>query len=224
MGRSRRRQPRNRGVFITFEGIEGSGKSVQCSRLAKFLRSEGYRVIETREPGGTPFAEHIRELLLQSSGEHVTPECEVSLILAARSQHLAHVIRPALRDGAVVLCDRFFDSTLAYQGYGRGLDLRKLQRMNRLITGDLVPNLTFLFDLPVEEGLARRREHGQEQNRLDRETFRFHERVRKGFLRLAAGDPRIRRIDARADADTIAKEVASIGSRVLKRHHQIAKG
>lgn len=208
------------GVFITFEGIEGSGKTTQCARLAKRLREEGYRVVETREPGGTPLAERIRELLLNPPvAEAIVPECEAFLILAARSQHVAHEIAPALHEGAVVLCDRFADSTLAYQGYARGLDPRRLATLNRIATRGLAPHLTLLFDLPVQAGLARRRRQGLEHNRLDWETREFHERVRKGFLTLAkCHSRRIKVLNARQDPDRLATQVASLVTRLLDRH------
>ncbi|MER3424772.1 MAG: dTMP kinase, partial [Nitrospiraceae bacterium] len=213
------------GIFITLEGVEGSGKTTQLIRLAKLLREEGYRVVETREPGGTPLAERIRELLLGSPSsvslpikrghsaetEPMTPECETTLILAARSQHIAQVIRPALKESAIVLCDRFSDSTLAYQGYARGLSLKQLRGFNRFVTGGLTPDLTLLFDLPVEIGLGRRQRDGAEQNRLDREASHFHELVRKGFLDLAVRYPRrIKLIDARRHQDVVAEDVAAI--------------
>jgi dTMP kinase len=136
-----------------------------------------------------------------------------------------HVIQPALKQGAVVLCDRFTDSTLAYQGYGRGLDLPYLRRANRFATGGLQPDLTLLFDLPVSSGLARRRRHGGEQNRIDRETARFHRSVRAGFLRLAASEPRrIRRIDARKDMDAVAQDVAALVTGFLRRRRHRPTG
>ena len=214
------RTPRRRGVFITFEGIEGSGKSTQLARLGKRLRESGYRVVETREPGGTPLAEKIRAVMLDApvtpaghpdtaGHETMSAECEASLVFAARSQHVVHLVVPALRQGAVVLCDRFDDSTLAYQGYGRGLDRRSLRDMNHLVTGGLVQDLTLVFDLPVSQGLARRRAPGAEQNRMDRETGRFHNRVRRGFLDLASRSPRrITVIDARRTADEIEADVS----------------
>jgi len=212
--------PRRRGIFITFEGIEGSGKTTQLARLGKRLRESGYRVVETREPGGTPLAERIRAIMLDApermasrtgtvGPEAMSAECEASLVFAARSQHVCHRIVPALKQGAIVLCDRFVDSTLAYQGYGRGLDLSTLHDTNRLVTGGLVPDLTLVFDLPVSQGLARRRAPGAEQNRLDRETGRFHDRVRRGFLDLANSSPRrITVIDARRHADEIEADVS----------------
>jgi dTMP kinase len=218
---------RRRGVLITFEGIEGSGKTTQCHRLAKLLREEGHRVVETREPGGTPLAERIREILLGSSdqpdsiparaAEPMTPECEAYLVLACRSQHRVSVIEPALNEGAVVLCDRFSDSTLAYQGYGRGLDVRALRSLNRVATHGLEPDLTLLFDVPVPIGLARRRRE-TDLNRLDRETSRFHERVRRGFLVLAARNPRrITVLDGGGDPDRVAAETAAVIRRFLAK-------
>ena len=206
-----RKRSGRKGVLITFEGIEGSGKTTQLIRLAKLLREDGHRVVETREPGGTPFAERIRDLLLSPAIEPITPECEAFLILACRSQHVAHVIQPALKEGAVVLCDRFSDSTLAYQGHARGLDVQLLRTLNRFATSGLSPDLTLLFDVPVPLGLARRRRHETEQNRLDRESRGFHGQVRKGFLDLAAREPRrIRVVDGSADPEAIAAEVAAI--------------
>ncbi|MEW6246187.1 MAG: dTMP kinase [Nitrospirota bacterium] len=207
-----------RGVLITVEGVEGSGKTTQVQRLARLLRAEGYRVLETREPGGTPLAESIRRTLLQSTDERMDPRCEALLILAARSQHVARVIKPALDEGAIVLCDRFVDSTLAYQGYGRGLDVGLLRRLNRFATGGLEPDLSLLFDLPITTGLARRRHNNLEQNRLDRESRRFHTAVRRGFLELAAREPRrIAVFDGTKSAETLADEVASIVRRFLRR-------
>ncbi|WP_447979788.1 dTMP kinase [Candidatus Nitrospira bockiana] len=219
------RSTHHRGCFITFEGIEGSGKTTQLARLAKHLRQRGYRVVETREPGGTPLAEDIRSLMLDikksraSTGrDGMTPECEAALVFAARSQHVAELIRPALAGGAIVLCDRFFDSTLAYQGYARGLDLRALRGGNRLATGGLAPDLTLLFDLPVAVGLARRRREGTEQNRLDRETTGFHERVRRGFTAMASREPRrIKTIDANRPIEAVEQDVLAIVGRLLTR-------
>jgi dTMP kinase len=221
---------RRRGVFITFEGIEGSGKTTQVARLAKLLREKGYRVAETREPGGTPLAEQVRGIMLNMPSnaptehqvrrptEPITSECEAALVLAARAQHVTQVIRPALQQGEIVLCDRFSDSTLAYQGYARGLDIRTLRTFNRFATRGLTPDLTLLFDVPVEMGLARRRRYDTEQNRLDRETRQFHTRVRTGFLDLAAHDPhRIKTIDAAKDPDRVASGVAAVVNKFLEK-------
>ncbi len=216
------------GTFITFEGVEGSGKTTQRDRIAKLLREEGYKVVETREPGGTPLAERIRQILLDAPGrttavEPMTPQCEAHLVLAARRQHVEQVILPALKGGAVVLCDRFSDSTLAYQGYGRGMDVRLLEKLDRSATDGLTPHLTLLFDLPVSTALGRRRRPESEQNRLDRESRPFHERVRRGFLSLATRHRRrIKVLDGRSDPEVVAEKVASIVRRFLKRRKRPA--
>ena len=208
------------GAFITFEGTEGSGKSTQCRRLARSLRSQGYQVLETREPGGTPLAETIRKLLLASSKskdpmEPITPACESMLIFAARSQHITHVIQPALEKGIVVLCDRFFDSTLAYQGYARGLGQTFLNQAQRFISSGLQPHLTFFLDLPIQDGLARRQQSNK-QDRLDQESLGFHQRVRRGFLALAKQHPkRIQKVDARKAPQALASHIASIAEHMI---------
>lgn len=194
-----------RGFFITLEGGEGSGKTTQALRLFQSLTAQGYDVLRTREPGGTPVAEQLRNLLLSDSAEAVAPETEALLILAARRQHVEHVIKPALASGKVVICDRFSDSTMAYQGYGRGLDLKVLRSIHRWITGPFTPHLTLFFDIPITIGLQRR--HGQptEQNRLDHEAHRFHAKVRSGFRALAKREPRrIKVVDARPSPDSVA--------------------
>ena len=214
-----------RGVLITFEGIEGSGKTTQCAQLAKLLREKGYRVLETREPGGTPLAEAIRSIILKSSSEPIAPRCEALLILASRSQHTALVIRPALEAGAVVLCDRFSDSTLSYQGTARGLSRRDLRALGRFATKGMTPDLTLLFDLTVTKGLARRGRHGKTLDRLDQETRKFHERVRKGYLDLAARHPgRIKVIDASPGQETVHAHVSSIVFRFLDMRRKPASG
>lgn len=200
-----------RGIFLTLEGPEGSGKSTQISLLAAALRTAGYRVASTREPGGTKVAEAIRTLLLSASNEPIMPETEALLVLAARSQHVAHVIRPALARGSIVLCDRFAHSTFAYQGFGRGVSLSWLQTANRAATGDLVPDLTLLLDLPVARGLARRRHARGGRNRLDRESIMFHERVRRGFLTLASRTPRrIKVINADRPVEVVRAEIEAL--------------
>jgi dTMP kinase len=176
------------GLFITFEGGEGSGKSTQIARLAERLRARGLDPVVTREPGGTPLAEGIRALLLDAS-HPPGALAEAFLMEAARAELVAGVIRPALAAGRVVLCDRFDDSTLAYQGAGRGLDGALLRELNRAATGGLTPGLTLLFDLHPTTGLARRAGATGAPNRLDREPPDFHARVRERFLELAAADP-----------------------------------
>lgn len=212
------------GLFITLEGGEGSGKTTQARRLCRSLTAQGYDVLYTREPGGTPVAERLRGLLLDGSAEAVAPETEALLMLAARRQHVDLVIRPALTRGTIVLCDRFTDSTMAYQGYGRGLDLKLLRVMNEWATGKLTPHLTLFFDIPVTTGLRRR--HGQpaDQNRLDRETSRFHSKVRAGFHALAAREPRrIKIVDARQSPDSVAAAVEILVLDRLQRSRSVRR-
>ena len=222
-------QKKRCGLFVTFEGIEGSGKSTQCQRLTATLVSKGYSVLETREPGGTPCAEKIRSLLLDHApkagiSEVLTAECETSLVLAARSQHVTHQILPALLKGQVVLCDRFSDSTLAYQGFGRKLDIETIREFNNFVTQGLDPDLTFLFDLPIKQGLARRR-RAKNQNRMDRESQAFHSRVRQGFLKLASQYPkRFVVINAQESPDSLAKLIETNLSPCYERENSRRKG
>jgi len=207
------RKMRDRGgLFLTLEGPEGSGKSTQMLLLGAALRKAGHSVIFTREPGGTKVAEAIRETLLSAtSNEPVTPHTEALLVLAARSQHVAHLIRPALGRGAIVLCDRFADSTFAYQGFGRGLSLSWLENANRAATGGLMPHRTLLLDVPASVGLVRRRRARGNQNRLDRESAAFHQRVRQGFLTLASRAPRrIQVVDANRPVEVVRAEIEAL--------------
>ena len=176
-------------MFITLEGPEGSGKSSQIGLLAAFLRQRGYGVVQTREPGGTPIGDQIRACLHDVNNVAMTAVTELLLYSASRAQHVAELIRPALAQGQVVLCDRFADSSIAYQGYGRGVDLDELHFLTRIATQGLRPDLTLLLDIDVARGLARRQTGGDEMNRLDLETLTFHERVRQGYHALAAAEP-----------------------------------
>ncbi len=176
------------GLFVTFEGGEGSGKSTQLARLAARLRARGIEPVVAREPGGTPLAERIRELLLDPA-RRPGAVSEVLLMEAARADLVANLVRPALAAGRVVLCDRYDDSTLAYQGAGRGLDPGLLATLNEVATDGLVPALTLLYDVPTGVGLARRENAAGGTNRLDREPEDFHHRVRRRFLELAAAEP-----------------------------------
>jgi dTMP kinase len=184
-----------RGLFVSFEGPEGAGKTTQARRLADNLQAEGYDVVLTREPGGTPLAEAIRGLVLgqqvEANGQPMAPATEALLFTAARADHVERLIRPALAEGKVVICDRFTGSTLAYQGGGRGLDPEALSAAQFLATGGLVPDVTLLLDLSVREGLLRRfaDEDGEAPNRLDAESVAFHERASETYRRLAAADP-----------------------------------
>jgi len=174
-------------LFITFEGPEGSGKTTQLKLLAEWLRERGCDVLATREPGGTAISEAIRAILLDPTRREMQPEAEILLFSAARAQIVAQVIRPHLQGGGIVLCDRYADSTLAYQGYGRGLDLDTLRTITAFATGGLVPDLTIYLDIAIEEGL--RRKVPQEWNRLEAQALAFHQRVREGYLEMAAGEP-----------------------------------
>ena len=213
------------GTFVTFEGVDGSGKSVQTGLLAEALRSRGYSVTASREPGGTPVAERVREILLDTGIENMAWSTEVLLYLASRAEHVARVLRPALERGELVICDRFLDSTLAYQAFGRdggdtsiGEALVAIRRANDLSTGGTGPELTFLLDLDPEEGLNRTSEAGRTPDRLEGEGIAFLERVRKGFLHLAVEEPdRIVVVDGSSAASEIAEEVLDFTLKHLQR-------
>ncbi len=205
-------------MFITFEGPEGCGKTTQYRRTLAAMRAAGLNVIATREPGGTAIGEQVRDILLNRlENVAMTPQAEALLFSAARAQHVAETIRPALAAGYVVLCDRFYDSTLAYQGYGHGLDLAALRQITVFATEGLTPDVTLFLDCPPVEGL-RRKQIQEEINRLDSMTLAFHERVYAGFQALAAAEPeRWVRIDASLAADEVfAAIVAALGERGLK--------
>jgi dTMP kinase len=176
-------------LFVSFEGIEGSGKTSQLHHVAGHLRRAGHAVVETREPGGTAAGVALRRLLLGPEALPLTPIAELFLYCADRTQHVAEVIRPALDAGRIVLTDRFSDSTVAYQGYARGLDLAALRALDARARDGVAPALTLLLDCPVEVGLARTRRRGDTPDRFERETVAFHDRVRQGFLALAAAEP-----------------------------------
>lgn len=185
-----------RGRFITLEGGEGAGKSTQRAAIASALRQAGRKVLETREPGGSPGAEEIRKLFVRGDPARWDRETEALLVFAARRDHLQRLILPALEQGQWVICDRFVDSTYAYQGYGRGVDMECLRSLYRFCADDLAPDLTLLFDLPPEAGLLRAAERGSTE-RFEALDLEFHRRVREGFLLLAAQEPeRIALVDA----------------------------
>lgn len=197
------------GLFITFEGIEGCGKSTQAQRLRAHLEERGYKVTLTREPGGTAIGEAIRGILLDPAHAAMTPLTELLLYQAARVQHVEEVIETALGAGAIVVCDRYTDSTLAYQGAGRNLSPALI---DAVVTSETLaqraPDLTLLLDIDVETGLERSRNE-QEWDRIEQESIAFHERVRDGFLAIAEREPgRVCVVDARRDAETIAEEIA----------------
>ncbi len=192
------------GRFITLEGGEGGGKSTQARRLADWLGAQGRDVVLTREPGGAPGAEEIRRLLVDGDVRRWDPLGEALLHFAARRDHLLHTILPGLESGAWVVCDRFADSTSAYQGYGHGVDLAALAQLYRICVGELKPDLTLILDLPVEVGLARAAARGAGEDRYERMDRDFHERLREGFLEIARREPdRCVIIDASRDEDAV---------------------
>jgi len=197
--------------FITFEGTEGCGKSTQLSLLADHLRRQGLQVRITREPGGCPISDAIRQILLDPSSAGMDPQTELFLYAAARAQHMAEVILPALSRGEIVLCDRFTDATLAYQGYGRGLDLEAVRALNRDATGGREPDLTLLLDIPLETGLTRaitrNSDADMDEGRFEQEALSFHRRVREGYLALARSEQRFRVVPATGSIDEVAQRI-----------------
>ena len=203
-------------LFISFEGGEGSGKTTQINRLADFLTDWGYRVLTTREPGGTPEAEKIRNFLVKRDGGNWSPEAEILLLYAARSMHVQHVIKPALDDGKIVICDRFSDSTLAYQGYGHGYDKDKIKQLDNLILDGFKPDLTLILDIEAKLGIDRSSRRlaaepiasSREEDRFEQLDMSFHETLRQGFLNIAQQEPsRCKIVDARQSIDTVEQDV-----------------
>jgi len=204
-------------VFVTFEGIEGSGKSTHVRLLAEAMRARGLAILETHEPGDTAVGQALRQVLLDPANATLTPLTELLLYCADRSQHVAECVRPALAAGRLVLCDRFSDSTIAYQGYGRGLDLALVRRLDASARDGLMPSLTLLFDCPAQEGLARARRRSTAGDRLESAPLAFHERVRDGFLQLAGETPeRYVVIDSRAPLAAVQSRVAEAVARRLE--------
>jgi len=209
--------------FITFEGGDGSGKTTQLKALDGYLTERGKSCIATREPGGTSLGNLIRQVLLEVGKQPITSPTELFLYLADRAQHIHEVIIPAIKQGKVILCDRHTDSTLAYQGYGRGIDLGLLRSLNDIASQGIKPDLTFLFDCPVEIGLSRTAQRQSQvitgagrEDRFEREKVEFHERVREGFLELARAEPhRFRIIDATRSVEEIAREIENVIDREL---------
>jgi len=206
-------------MFITLEGPEGSGKTSQMPALTKYLRDAGYDVVATREPGGTAVGDQIREVLMNLQNVEIVPRTEILLFLAARAQHVEGLIRPSLQAGKVVLCDRFSDSTLAYQGYGHRTNLDTLRFLLDFSTGGLKPDLTLLLDVPVRSGLERKRGNAAEWNRLDAYAEAFHKRVHQGYKDLAESEPeRWITIDATQDKEAVQEEMrAAVIQRLQSR-------
>lgn len=206
------------GRFITFEGVEGAGKSSNLGWAAELLRSAGIEVVITREPGGTPLAEALRDLLLTPHQEPVSPDTELLLIFAARAQHLAQVIRPALAAGKWVLCDRFTDATYAYQGGGRGLSTQHISVLETLVQQQLRPDCTLLFDIDARQGLARAGKRGS-LDRFEQEGPAFFERIRNAYLERADAEPaRFRVLDAGAPLDEVREQVREVIDALVSEH------
>jgi len=197
----------NKGLFITFEGVEGAGKSTQVRLLVERLQQAGYHVVATREPGGTSLGDAIRSLVLEKLDAAIDPTTEALLMCASRAQLVRQVIRPQLEQGCIVICDRYSDSTYAYQGYGRGLDLAALRAVNEFATGGLLPDLTVLLDLDPALGLARRFVKEGQANRLDRLDLDFHQRVREGYLNLSKESTRWYIVDAAREPSAVATAI-----------------
>jgi dTMP kinase len=201
-------------MFITFEGIEGCGKTTQIHRLRQVLREKGLPFLSTREPGGTAIGKQIRAILLDPRHKKLRPKAELFLYLADRCQHLAEKIQPTLERGEWVICDRFWDATVVYQGWARGLDLKILERLRPLVLNTTVPDLTFLLDCPVETGLTRawerlrRSDGGDRESRFEAESLAFHEKIRQGYLMLARKEPRrFRVLDATRTPQDIFRDI-----------------
>ena len=215
-------------MFITMEGIEGSGKTTQMDPTARFVRAQGYACISTREPGGTPLGARIRGLLLDPDNADIDPTAELLLYAADRVQHVQRIIRPALAAGQVVLCDRFADATVAYQGYARSLGLETIAALHRLVLGGLKPDLTLLIDVPAEVGLARawtavkQGGRSRSETRFEQEALDFHRRVRDGYLDLARREPeRYAIIDAAADQESVSAQIiAALSAYMVRKANQ----
>jgi len=203
-----------KGKFITFEGSEGSGKSTQIELAQQYLESKGKDVLFLREPGGVEISERIRDILLDTNTTEMSDECETLLYMAARAQLVKEVIIPALNDGKIILCDRFLDSTVAYQGYGNGVDIQVIKNIGKIVTQGCEPDLTFLFDLDVKEGIAR---INRPKDRIEQRSIDYHNRVRKGYLEIANNEPeRVKLIDAEKSKDEIQSIVQEHIDQLLK--------
>ncbi|TRZ49085.1 dTMP kinase [bacterium] len=205
-----------KGIFITLEGSEGCGKSTQSKLAYAYLKKRGYRVAYLREPGGTEISEKIRKILLDAKNNSMSPACEMLLYTAARAQLVGEVILPALSEGKIVICDRFLDSTLAYQGYGLGMDIKIIQHLGSIATSGIKPDLTILLDLPVKKGLKK---CGNAKDRIEQRSLEYHLRVRKGYLKLAKNEPRrIRIIKVEKNKSATQRAIRAVIENFLKAH------
>lgn len=201
-----------KALFITFEGADGCGKTTQMKLLAEYLKSNGYEVVLTREPGGKGLGEKVREILLNYDGE-VSDRCESFLFLADRAQNIDIIVNPAVNEGKIVLCDRHIDSTVAYQGFGRGLDLKRIKMLNDIATNGRKPDLTIVFDIDVETSMKR---VGSEKDRMECAGIEFHNKVRNGYLKIAKEEPeRIKVVNAVQSIEAVFEDVKRIVKNVL---------
>ncbi|MDD2703475.1 MAG: dTMP kinase [Candidatus Omnitrophica bacterium] len=202
-----------KGKFITFEGSEGSGKSTQSGLLVRYLKREGVPVLFLREPGGTAISEKIRKILLDHKNDSMSASCELLLYMASRAQVVAEVIKPHLSNGTVVICDRFLDSTIAYQGYGLGMDLKLIRYMGNLATQGIQPDLTVFLDVPVKDGLKHRHLH---EDRIEKRPLSYHERVRRGYLRIAKSEPsRFKIVRLEEEKSATQKKIRELVTKLL---------
>lgn len=197
----------NKGLFITFEGIDGCGKTTQLNLLSEYFKNKGKEILITREPGAVGLGEKLREILLNYDGE-VSSNCEAFLFLADRAQHIDTIVKPAIEAGKIVLCDRHTDSTIAYQGYGRGVDLNQIKMLNDIATSGLKPDLTFIFDIDVETSQSR---VGKNKDRMESAGLEFHNKVREGYLEIAKTEPsRVKVINSKDSIENIFEVVKMI--------------
>jgi dTMP kinase len=202
-----------RGKFITFEGSEGSGKSTQSKLLYQYLKRKGFKVICLREPGGTKISEKIRKILLDSRNDSITPITEMLLYMTARSQLVSKIIKPALKKGKIVICDRFLDSTIAYQGYGLGVDIKLIKYVGKFVTSGIKPDLTIFLDLPLKKGLKHRQ---FSKDRIERRSLAYHSRVRQGYLRIIHSEPqRIKMVKVERDKNKTQSEIKKLVDKFL---------
>ncbi len=208
-------------LFITFEGVEGSGKTTQIERLKRYLTRKDVPCRVTREPGGCPIGEKIRKILLNPEHREMSPLCELLLYEASRAQHVTEVVKPLLKKGLVVLCDRFSDASIAYQGYARKVDLKWVERLNRLSSQEIKPDVTFLLDCPSDIGLKRALQRNktlkkEREGRFEREKIQFHHRVRKGYLSIAKKEPnRVKVIDTRGGEEKVFEKIRQIVDKLI---------
>ena len=208
----------DRGLFITFEGTDGAGKTTQIQRLSAELGQAGYDICLTREPGGTPISEQIRDMLLNPDHSEMAATTELLLYAASRAQHVSEVIKPALEAGKIVISSRFADAMVVYQGYGRGLDLERIKRLNRIATEGVTPDVTFVLDLPVEIGLQRVQKSRGGLDRLEREKIDFHQRLRDGYRALAQQEPqRLKIVDAQASPEKVYAQIMAAIQSLLQK-------